>query len=211
MQIVEQRVARAGRYKSRAPRRSARRAEYARPVTARAAVVATTVFETTSTAALARPSARPFTTDVVTASSGHRPSSCTSAMLSRQKAVANECALIVSVLHRAWLRAAAAAVKSSSRWRSKYSSVFFTPLTTPRDVTVAPVIESNFAVVLVDEPERPSAAASSDLPSNCVIHLDFSDVDRVAQARTSRGGCTARTPVSAPSRETPINRWIVAL
>ncbi len=51
-------------------------------------IVATSVFVTTSTAAVARPSARPFTTDVVTASNGHNPSSWTSATLSRQKPVA---------------------------------------------------------------------------------------------------------------------------
>ncbi len=48
-------------------------------------IIEMTVFVSVSTPAVASPSARPFTTDVVTASSGHRPSICTSAMLLRQK------------------------------------------------------------------------------------------------------------------------------
>ena len=47
-----------------------------------------TVFVTTSTELVASPSASPLTTDVVTASSGQSPSSCTSAGLSRQKPTA---------------------------------------------------------------------------------------------------------------------------
>jgi len=51
-------------------------------------IIEITVFVTVSTPVVASPSARPFTTDVVTASSGQSPSSCTSTTLLRQKPVA---------------------------------------------------------------------------------------------------------------------------
>src|SRR5690606_24668924 len=102
-----------------------------------------------------------------------------------------------------------AAANSSSRWRSKYSSVLRTARTIARGVTVAPVSESN-APPSLSTAQSASGGSPIRLPSNCRIQSDLRSSIASPRPGVSRWLST-RTPVSVPSGDRPTKSRIGAL